>query len=119
MAGGPPPGGERGGGGSGARGPRGGAFPPGGGGRGFGGGVGGAPGGGLRGVEGRVRRDGLSGRYADVVVVRSDPLSGGPPIPWPLLDAPRVSIWDPTPVGVGEDGQVVSMNLVYRNLLLG
>ena len=70
-------------------------------------------------MEVRVRRDRANAKYADVVVVRSDPLSGGPPLAWPLLTAPRVLFWDPIPVGIGEDGQVVTVSLVERNLLLG
>jgi hypothetical protein len=69
--------------------------------------------------EVRVTRDRDNAKYADVVVVRRDPLAGSVPLAWPLVDVPRFSVWDRIPVGVGEDGQGVRLGLPYRHLLVG
>jgi hypothetical protein len=67
----------------------------------------------------RVARDPANARYARVVVVRRDPLAELPGLPWPNLGAPGLSIWQPVPVGIDEDGQLVTVGLVERNVLLG
>ena len=67
----------------------------------------------------RVRRNADDASRAEVVIARRDPLAVGSPVPWPRSDATRASIWDPIPVGIGEDGQEVSVALPERNLLLG
>jgi hypothetical protein len=69
--------------------------------------------------EVRVVRDPASARYARVVVLRRDPLADPVPIPWPLASAERLSLWQPVPVGVDEDGSEVTVTLPERNLLLG
>ncbi len=71
--------------------------------------------------EVRVERDEANARLADVTLVRHDPLIDVPPIPWPLAadDAPVPSLWEQFPIGIGEDGEPVSISLVERNLLLG
>ena len=69
--------------------------------------------------EVRVRRDPANASLAEVVLARRDPLGGDKPIDWPGADADQLSIWRPIPVGVGEDGQVVTVSLPERNLLLG
>jgi hypothetical protein len=66
----------------------------------------------------RVTRDPGNARYARVVVVRRDPLAELPGLPWPHLGAPGLSAWEPIPVGVNEDGQLVTVGLVERNVLL-
>ena len=38
---------------------------------------------------------------------------------FPLLDAARTSLWDAVPVGVDEDGEIVTLSLPERNVLLG
>lgn len=48
-----------------------------------------------------------------------DPLEGAGGKPWPLMDAERTNLWDGVPVGVGEDGQTVTMGLVGKHLLIG
>lgn len=68
--------------------------------------------------EVRVARDRTNARYAAVTIVRRDPLAAEAQ-PWPLVAAERSSLWAPMPVGVDETGQVVSVSLVERNLLLG
>jgi hypothetical protein len=66
-----------------------------------------------------VTRDPANARKARVLVARRDPLGDGDPIPWPYEGASRLSLWEPIPVGVGEDGEAVTVSLVERNLLLG
>lgn len=67
----------------------------------------------------RVRRNPDNASLADVVIARRDPLAIGPAQSWPHADLPRASLWDPIPVGVGEDGENVTVLLPERNLLLG
>jgi hypothetical protein len=69
--------------------------------------------------EVRVTRDPANARYAQVVVLRRDPLADPTPIPWPLIEADRYSLWAPIPVGEDEDGQPVTVTLPERNLLAG
>jgi len=67
----------------------------------------------------RVRRHPDDASQAEIVIVRRDPLAIGPPLPWPNAEAHHASLWDPIPVGVGEDGDTVEVALPERNLLLG
>jgi hypothetical protein len=67
--------------------------------------------------EVRVVRDPASARHARVVVLRRDPLADPAPIPWPLVNADRCSLWDAIPVGADEDGSQVTVTLPERNLL--
>jgi hypothetical protein len=67
----------------------------------------------------RVVRDPASARHARVVVLRRDPLADPTPMPWPLVKADRLSLWQPIPVGTDEDGSEVTVTLPERNLLEG
>jgi DNA translocase FtsK/SpoIIIE-like protein len=69
--------------------------------------------------EVRVLRDPANASRADVTVIRRDPLAAGGTVTWPNVRAERLNLWEPIPVGVGEDGQVVTVTLPERNLLLG
>lgn len=69
--------------------------------------------------EVRVRRDPANASRADVVIVRRDPLAATGPLAWPSLPAERLSLWEPIPIGVGEDGRTVAFTLPERNVLLG
>jgi hypothetical protein len=69
--------------------------------------------------EVRVARDPANARYARVVVVRRDPLAELAATPWPHLAAPELSLWQPVPVGLDEDGQLVTVSLIERNVLIG
>jgi hypothetical protein len=69
--------------------------------------------------EVRVARDPDRAALAKVTVVRRDPLHTAGPLRWPLLEAPRCSLWLPVPVGVDEDGHWVHVSLPERNVLLG
>jgi DNA segregation ATPase FtsK/SpoIIIE-like protein len=54
-----------------------------------------------------------------VTFVRRDPLASTRSVAWPHKDAEALSLWEPVPVGIDELGQVVSIELVERNILLG
>jgi hypothetical protein len=69
--------------------------------------------------EVRVARDPANARYARVVVVRHDPLAELAAMPWPHLATPELSLWQPVPVGLDEDGQLVTVSLIERNVLIG
>jgi hypothetical protein len=69
--------------------------------------------------EVRVVKDRSNAAYADVTIVRENPFAEGPPLVWPFLEAPAVSLWKPIPIGVAEDGTEVTLSLPERHLLLG
>jgi FtsK/SpoIIIE family len=69
--------------------------------------------------EVRVTREPANARYARVMVIRRDPLAEPQPTPWPLARAEQVSLWQPIPVGIDEDGTEVGVSLPERNLLAG
>ena len=69
--------------------------------------------------EVQVVRDPDNARYADIALVRRDALAGTVRLGWPNLDAVRLSVWEPVPVGVDEHARPVTIRLVERNLLLG
>jgi hypothetical protein len=66
----------------------------------------------------RVERHPNNARHATVTIVRRDPLAQAAPA-WPHATTERLSLWEPIPVGVDEDGTPVTISLVERNLLLG
>jgi hypothetical protein len=67
----------------------------------------------------RVKRDPDNAARSVVTVVRRDPLAAMGAMPWPLAEADRVSLWEPFPVAVDEDGQPVTVRLPERNVLFG
>jgi hypothetical protein len=73
----------------------------------------------LRVREVRVLRERADAAEARVLLVRRDPFDDVSHLPWPVTDACDVSLWDPVPVGVDEEGSVVSISLPERNVLLG
>src|SRR4051794_3591819 len=73
----------------------------------------------LRAREVRVVRDRRDAARASVLVVRRDPFEGADPIAWPMGGATAVSLWEPVPVGVDEQGESLVIGLVERNILLG
>jgi hypothetical protein len=73
----------------------------------------------LRARDLRIVRDRRDAARARVLVVRRDPFEGAEPLPWPLADVETVSLWEPVPVGVDEQGESVAIELVERNILLG
>jgi DNA segregation ATPase FtsK/SpoIIIE-like protein len=73
----------------------------------------------LRAREVRIVRDRADAGRAAVTLVRRDPLAGGPPIPWPNLHAARLALREPIPIAVDEAGRLVSVLLLWRNMLIG
>jgi hypothetical protein len=67
----------------------------------------------------RVSRSPSSASLAVVQIVRRDPLAAPLPWPWPHLDAPRLSLWQPIPVGLDDEGRLVTVSLPERNVLIG
>jgi hypothetical protein len=67
----------------------------------------------------KVTRDAGNAGYASVSVIRCDPLAATGDLTWPHAAAERLSLWEPVPVGVDENGQPVTVSLPERNLLLG
>ncbi|MDP8929994.1 MAG: hypothetical protein M3O70_15855, partial [Actinomycetota bacterium] len=55
----------------------------------------------------RVTRHPSNARFADVTLVRRDPLAHDTPIPWPYAEWMACSLWEPIPVGIDENGQAV------------
>jgi len=69
--------------------------------------------------EVRVLRDAGNAAIAFLSLVVRDPLSENAHLAWPHLNAAQLSLWNPIPIGVDEDGSVVTVALPERNLLLG
>jgi FtsK/SpoIIIE family len=72
---------------------------------------------GLRDV--RVSRDRANAALCDVFLVTHDPLAASGALPWPMGTADSLSVWQPIPVGVGEHGELVCVQLPERHLLVG
>ena len=53
-----------------------------------------------------------------LTITRDDPFNEAA-LRFPLLDASHVTLWDPIPVGVDEDGEIVTLSLPERNVLIG
>jgi len=68
--------------------------------------------------EVRIERDVDNARRGAVALVRRDPLTRPAPA-WPQLDAGRLDLWKPVPVGVDDTGRQVALSLPERNVLLG
>jgi hypothetical protein len=73
----------------------------------------------LRVREVRVQRCEDDASRTELTVVRRDPLAGAVALPWPWAEAKRVSLWQPVPVGVDENGEPVTVELAERNVLFG
>jgi hypothetical protein len=69
--------------------------------------------------EVRVVPDRTNARKASVLLVRHDPFHDAEPITWPHHAAARLSLWEPLPLGVDEEGRTFSIELVERNMLIG
>jgi hypothetical protein len=68
----------------------------------------------------RVQRDPGNAAEALVTIVRRDPLAQPLTDPWPWLNTGRVDLWTArVPVGIDEDGQPVTVDLIEKNLLIG
>lgn len=73
----------------------------------------------LRAREVRVIRDRRNAARASVLVIRRDPFEDAAPVPWPAVAAESLSLWEPMPLGVDEQGEQVAVKLVERNVLIG
>jgi hypothetical protein len=73
----------------------------------------------LRVREVRIERERADAADVQVTLVRRDPFEDAQPFPWPAVEAQSLSLWEPVPVGVDEQGEFVSMRLVERNVLVG
>lgn len=69
--------------------------------------------------EVRVTRDAGNAAFAHVSIARIDPLDVAKPMAWPFASAQSLSLWQPVPVGVDDDGEVVYVHLPERNVLVG
>lgn len=69
--------------------------------------------------EVKVERFANRADRAKVSVIRRDPLGGASPVAWPNATAARLSVWEPIPVGFDELGEVVSMRLPEKMVLVG
>jgi hypothetical protein len=67
----------------------------------------------------RIERDASDAADVRVTLVRRDPFEDVAPISWPAIEAQSLSLWDPIPIGVDEQGEFVRMRLVERNVLVG
>jgi hypothetical protein len=67
----------------------------------------------------RVVRDRDNARWATVAVVRCNPLSGQGAVAWPWVDAERLSMWEPVPVGVTESGELATVVLPGHSMAIG
>jgi phosphoglycolate phosphatase-like HAD superfamily hydrolase len=68
--------------------------------------------------EARLRPHATSAAFAELVVVTRDVLEHRI-IGSPVLYAPSTSLWEPIPLGLGEDGPPVELTLPEHNLLIG
>jgi hypothetical protein len=66
----------------------------------------------LRVREVRVIPDRNDASRASLILVRRDPFDVAERIPWPLADAKAVDLWQPFPVGVDENGEPVTIELL-------
>jgi DNA segregation ATPase FtsK/SpoIIIE-like protein len=66
-----------------------------------------------------VLRDPRDAAQASVLIARRDPFEGVAPERWPEVDVEALSLWEPIPVGIDEQGERVSIELVERNVLIG
>jgi len=73
----------------------------------------------LRVREVRVLRSPTDAGLATVTVVRHDPFAATPSVAWPWATFERTSLWAPVPIGLDEDGHLVTVHLPEHNLLLG
>jgi DNA segregation ATPase FtsK/SpoIIIE-like protein len=69
--------------------------------------------------EVRVERHRNRADLARVSIIRRDPLGECGPLVWPNLQAARLSVWQPIPVGIDEMGDTVTVGLPERNVLIG
>lgn len=69
--------------------------------------------------EVRVLRDPGNAKFAHVSIALRDPLDVSAPLRWPYSESEVLSLWQPIPVGVDDDGGPVFVHLPERNVLIG
>jgi hypothetical protein len=70
--------------------------------------------------EVRVQRDRQDASRATVTLVRHDPFTDMPPVPWPGLQPDsKPTVWDPVRVGTTEEGEPLTARLVGNQILVG
>jgi len=67
--------------------------------------------------EVRIKPSPVNTRYVELAVIRKNAFPKS--LPSPLVNRPRVSLWEPLLFGVGQDGMAVSIGLPEHNLLIG
>jgi hypothetical protein len=67
----------------------------------------------------RVRPEPHNAGGARLQALRKDPLESASAQPWPWAESRATSLWHPVPVGVDEDGRLVTVTLFEHNLLVG
>jgi hypothetical protein len=72
----------------------------------------------LKCIDVRVTTNGRKDR-AYALLVRRDPFADPTPVLWPCMHQQEMSLWDDIPIGIDEEGNPVSINLVERNVLIG
>ena len=73
----------------------------------------------LRVREVRVEGERSDAAIAEVTLVRRDPFEDAEPLVWPAARAEALSLWEPVALGVDEQGELVRVGLVERNVLVG
>jgi hypothetical protein len=66
----------------------------------------------------RISQDPGNAQHARVVLVRRDSLAELSSMAWPQIAAERLSLWEPIPFGVDENGKTLAMRIVERHLLM-
>lgn len=69
--------------------------------------------------EVRVTRDPADASRAKIDLIRHDLLGHADSLPWPVAHGSRIDVWEPIPVGLDESGQLISLSLPERNVLIG
>lgn len=67
----------------------------------------------------KIERDRNRADLATVRIVSCDPLEDNTQIPWPNATSVGLSVWNPIPVGFDELGEVVSLSLPEKMILIG
>jgi hypothetical protein len=61
--------------------------------------------------EVRVTPQGDNARYCQALLIRRDPFHAMTTIPWPNTNAETLSLWDPIPIGINENGEPTTITL--------
>jgi hypothetical protein len=67
----------------------------------------------------RISEDRTNSARAYMLFIRNDPFHGMGPVRWPYADSTALSLWDPIPMGINEEGRTVTISLPEKNILIG